>query len=61
MAASDTQTATQTRQIAALDLGSNSFHLLLVVPLGRHFRTVERLKEMTFNVEGKILIGKITL
>ncbi|MEE2781738.1 MAG: Ppx/GppA phosphatase family protein [Pseudomonadota bacterium] len=45
MAASETQTATRTRQIAALDLGSNSFHLLLVVPLGRHFRTVERLKE----------------
>jgi len=30
---------------AALDLGSNSFHLLLAVPRGASFVTLERLKE----------------
>ena len=30
---------------AALDLGSNSFHLLLARRVGGHFETVERAKE----------------
>ena len=33
------------QQIAALDLGSNSFHLLLAEPLGDNYKIVETLKE----------------
>lgn len=46
--------------LAALDLGSNSFHMLIAEKSGNHFRVVERFSEKVQLGEGVANTGKIS-
>jgi exopolyphosphatase/guanosine-5'-triphosphate,3'-diphosphate pyrophosphatase len=46
------QTGTRERQLAALDLGSNSFHLLVAQETGGRLQVLDRIKEMVRLADG---------
>lgn len=51
----------RTGHFAALDLGSNSFHLILARRLGKHIQVIDRLREMVRLGAGLRADGTITL